>query len=76
MAAIDSRFRDHPEVIPETFWHLDNAGAVLLSFRDINPNYNSNDELNAPCKCTPEEGARCGFNIVPVPPGWQVILQR
>lgn len=81
MAAIDARFNEHPmSYRDEAFWHLDNAGSILLSFKEVNPFFDLKGGLedgNSICKCDKEGKTNtCGFNVIPVPQGYRVVLQR
>ncbi|KAG0644706.1 hypothetical protein HOY80DRAFT_584622 [Tuber brumale] len=49
-------------------WHLDNAGGILLQMSCL-PVGNS----AIGCLCQNHDNG-CGFSVVPVPPGYKVVL--
>lgn len=69
-AAIDERLSNSNlavELNADIIWHLDNAGSILISMKDIDPRPVGTERPD------PEDPE---FTLVPVPVGHKVILQR
>lgn len=67
-ALINTKLNEYPEsLLAEAFWHLDNAGAILISFKAIDPR---------PARASSPTTDSPIFTLVPVPWGHKVVLQR
>ncbi|KAG0634143.1 hypothetical protein HOY80DRAFT_1061283 [Tuber brumale] len=59
---------NHHHDVGRAMWHLDNAGGILLQL-----NYLPVDNFPPGCLCQNQDNG-CGLSVVPVPPGYQVVL--
>ncbi|CUS08397.1 unnamed protein product [Tuber aestivum] len=61
---------NHHHDLERAMWHLDNAGGILLQMNSLPV-----DNFPPSCLCQSQDN-RCGFSVVPVPPGYKVVLMR
>lgn len=67
-ARIDAKLNKLPlEFVEYALWHIDNAGAVLISLQRTNP---------LPAKAGGSMAQDTSDVVIPVPPEHKVVLQR
>lgn len=68
-AEVDARLNEYPKAqFADAFWHLDNAGAILISYKDI--------DLRPADAGSPMSPDTSEVTLVPVPMGHKIVLQR
>lgn len=74
---VELKLREHQEGLDRALWHLQHAGAILLSFNHLDPEASLTHDQNQRCPSpSPASEEGCGMTVIPVPRGHKVILQR